>query len=247
MFNSLAVQDFLHSKGFNLFSDIRYREIDDTILVYVESSLVSETIQKQKISKQQIKKMRANIAERFERSCEFILLEDDSRALLEKLIFSEVSEAFDDVEALSISVSAGVAINATISISNDDSRVQTAISEFFASYLEKSDFHLGNIMWTSSIAEPPGNIQLLRVLKIHQPISTKELLDKFKNNPSVNEKWMKRTLDKLRKSGFVQWQKDVKNNETYVLTGKGLMSVPAGKNRNSSDVERALALAKRKW
>ena len=91
----------------------------------------------------------------------------------------------------------------------------------------------------------PSNPTILRKLKIHAPLTTEQLVEVLVSSRSVvpNTRWLQTKLDALRKQGFVVRSPEGK----YSLTELGLELVPYGKVRSSSDVERALALGRRKW
>lgn len=90
----------------------------------------------------------------------------------------------------------------------------------------------------------PSSIFILRLVKIKQPINISGLEILLKEDyPSIHEKWINRQLDGLRKKKFIIRTK----SGQYTLTSLGLVIVPAGTNNNSSDIERALELGKRKW
>jgi hypothetical protein len=91
----------------------------------------------------------------------------------------------------------------------------------------------------------PSNPTILRKLKIHAPLTTEQLAGFLVSSRSVipNARWLQTRLDALRKRGLV-----VRSPEgQYSLTEFGLEIVPYGKTRSSSDIERALALGRRKW
>lgn len=91
----------------------------------------------------------------------------------------------------------------------------------------------------------PTSLALLRAIKVSAPISKEALAHVlWGDKAAVGEvKWLQRKLDGLRKQGLIQRSKD----GMYSLTSDGLVTAPHGKYRSSSDVERALLLARKKW
>ena len=93
-------------------------------------------------------------------------------------------------------------------------------------------------------ASIPSSAMILRSVKILQPATAQEITKYIIDRGflSVPIKWIKSQLDLLRKKKFIIWSK-----ETYSITYEGLSSLPIVRGRSSSDIERALALGKRRW
>ena len=91
----------------------------------------------------------------------------------------------------------------------------------------------------------PSDIMILRRIKIHAPISREQLEDILVGAGTFlpHPRWLQLKLDSLRRKG------DLIRSKTgqYSLTECALNAVPHGGSRSSSDVERALALGRRKW
>lgn len=91
----------------------------------------------------------------------------------------------------------------------------------------------------------PANPMILRRLKTHAPVTTERLANELRSMRSMvpSVRWLQGKLDTLRKQGLV-----TRSSEgAYSLTEGGLSVVPHGKQRSSSDVERALAFGRRRW
>ncbi len=94
-------------------------------------------------------------------------------------------------------------------------------------------------------ADTPTNPMILRRLKIVAPATTEQLAEALSAAGATipETRWLQSKLDTLRKQGFVARS----NAGTYCLTELGLSLVPHSRNRSSSDIDRALALGRRKW
>lgn len=90
----------------------------------------------------------------------------------------------------------------------------------------------------------PSTTAILRAVKIHAPASlpavNQDLLRRGFSCPS--EKWLSYKLDVARKRGLVLRDQDGR----FLLTASGLEVVPWSRTASSSDVDRMLALARRK-
>lgn len=94
-------------------------------------------------------------------------------------------------------------------------------------------------------ANLPSTPVILRRIKVHAPITTDALAQILQSEglSLPDSRWLQRNLDRLRKQALLSRSKAGK----YCLTEKALGVVPRSRNRTSSDVERALALGRRKW
>lgn len=93
-------------------------------------------------------------------------------------------------------------------------------------------------------AEEATDPQVLRILRTIGPCSKEALRDTLEGHecrvPSIQ--WLNRTLDRLRQKGFVRYVGD----GLFSLSPRALFDAPARAGRTSADVQRALALARRK-
>jgi len=115
----------------------------------------------------------------------------------------------------------------------------------FSTYLSAFGFTLGKIHRMGSDKDIPSAIAVLRGLKATSPALPETLSGFLEESGFVvpPERWVDAKLDWLRKQNLVLRRDD----GCYVLTEPGLRVVPHGKGSSSSDVQRALALARRKW
>jgi hypothetical protein len=88
----------------------------------------------------------------------------------------------------------------------------------------------------------PSATVIISTIRTMSPVQIKDLSDKLeaKGHEVPNEVWLRHSLDKLRKSGFIAWRK----GDYYFLTIQGLNALGTEKNRRSPDVVRALELAR---
>ena len=114
-----------------------------------------------------------------------------------------------------------------------------------AGYLSLVDFHLGSFNLTVLHSLPATIPTILRCVKVTEPVSAERLKGELKKlGFSVKPPpWLAHQLDNLRQRKLL-----IRNNrKCYSLTWLGLQSVPVARGRHSSDVARALALARKKW
>lgn len=111
-----------------------------------------------------------------------------------------------------------------------------------ADYLEKANLFLHEVHLRGSSL--PATVVVLRSVKVVQPATVESVTNEISRQgfAAVPPRWVKAQLDRLRRHGLVVWQHDV-----YSITSAGLLILPVSRGRLSSDVERALALGKRRW
>jgi hypothetical protein len=90
----------------------------------------------------------------------------------------------------------------------------------------------------------PSKAVLLRLIKTHSPtFPSLVLLELRKAEFEVEAGWLDSRLDSLRRQGLLVRSA----NGEVSLSDKGSRVVPHGDYRSSSDIERVLALARRRW
>lgn len=121
-------------------------------------------------------------------------------------------------------------------------KMGTDIRHMVKDYLEKVGLTLHEIDLQG--ASMPSSAMLLRTIKVLQPTTAEEVAKHLAKRGFYNVpiRWVKSQLDRLRKMDFITW-----SNKIYSITFTGLSSLPIMRGRSSSDVERALALGKRRW
>ncbi|QQR75739.1 MAG: hypothetical protein IPJ17_09260 [Holophagales bacterium] len=90
----------------------------------------------------------------------------------------------------------------------------------------------------------PASAVVLRAVKKTAPASGREVGVALQDlGFEISEKWLRSRLDTLRRKGLIVRHA----NGDYSLTDEGGRLVPHGDFRASSDIERVLALARRRW
>ena len=245
MVDIAKVQKYFEGKKYDFIVDIRHRPSDDVILLYVPQEKILEKSKKGYTSHRQLEFIKKKIAEEYEMTAEVVVTQSEDHFDLEAGVFQILNRKFDDkVLALYLSFSGEEVVNVWIDVVGLNQGLLDDIEGHIRSILEEANIIINAINWTSTESELPTLAAILRETKINQPIDIKRLLDLLHEDyASISDKWLNRKLDQLRKKGFLRREK----NGCYVLTALAIASVPAGTSYTSSDIERALALGKRKW
>jgi hypothetical protein len=125
---------------------------------------------------------------------------------------------------------------------NDSKR--KAIEKWIQKLFILLDYELGTVSFSFLATKSPGIGQILKYLYVHSPATSQDLRKHMeeKGFRFSSDRWLGSKLDQLARTHAVLWQ-----NGRYLLTEKGLAIVIGTKGRNSSDIQRALALSKKKW
>lgn len=247
MLDKNEIKAHLEAIGREFVVDVRIRAYDETILLYIPLEQVAPKVKNGFTSLRQIKNLKRHIGERFSAPVDVIFIQSDSQISLEAGIFQLLIRRFDNrIKSFYISFSDETTIDSWIGIEAQDldDALKAQISEYLYELTNGAKLTLGNIQWVGAKMDRPSTPALLRLIKKLQPVTASALSRFLKEDyESVDRKWLKRTLDNLRRRGLLYWQRP----GNYALTESSLAVVPAGTLRSSSDIERALALARRKW
>lgn len=225
--------------------DVRVRTYDEAILLYIPRERVAPKVKKGFTSLRQIKNLQKHLGEHFSTAVDVIFVKSESHSDLEAGFFQLLNRRFNErLISFYISFADEKTIDSWIEVQGLDELLETQILEYFSELINGADLILGDIQWSGAKINLPSTPALLRLIKTLQPIEVGALLESLKENyDSVDEKWLTKTLDNLRRKGVLHWQKP----GSYTLTADSLAFVPAGTRRSSSDIDRALALGRRKW
>jgi hypothetical protein len=225
--------------------DVRIRAYDEAILLYIPRERVAPKVKNGFTSLRQIKNLQKHLGEHFSTAVDVIFVKSESHSDLEAGFFQLLNRRFNDrLKSIYISFSDENMIDSWIEVQGLDDLLKAKISEYFSELITGADLILGSIQWVGAKINLPSTPALLRLIKILQPVEAGDLAESLKENyDSVDEKWLTKTLDNLRRKGVLHWQKP----GSYTLTAGSLAFVPAGTRRSSSDIDRALALGRRKW
>ncbi|HCM0829472.1 hypothetical protein HJ170_16905 [Vibrio parahaemolyticus] len=226
-------------------SDVRIRYSDNALLLYVPRDKVGSKVTANFTSERQLSNVKKQLSDKYSVDVEVIYKISESNETLESSCFDILNKKFKDViSAFYMSFLNVSTVDLWIAAEELDDKLKEEISNSVNIILSEAELQIRNIQWINPLYELPSAPFVLKELKIRQPISLEELSSALSSEfPVINEKWLNRLLDKLRKKKFVSREKV----GLYQLTELGLLSLPSAGSSNSLDVQRALALGRRKW
>lgn len=245
MYEVDEIKEYLKEGNRFFVEDVRYRPSDGVLLLYVPRIYVADRASKTSTSVRQLQNIAKNLKDKYSADVVIIYTLSKSHQELEASLYEVLNFRFDNkILTFFISFLGDGTIESWIEVSGLNDDLKTKIETFYRNALDGASHKVGKVHWLSSQDDLPTKLALLRIVKSHQPISVGEFLGRLREEyVEVDEKWLKRSLDQLRKKEFVHWQRPGE----YVLTYDGLGAVPTGNRRSSSDIERALALGRKKW
>ena len=244
----LSLKAFLADRKVDYVSSVRVIAETKSVILDVPRERLGDTASPRMTSKRQLDRLATAIQNEFGLSVLFALrsegllndIESGLRATLERRFPGAISElvvSFPTVKHAEVifrrSGQSGEGIGAEI---------QAVILEF----LREAKFDGIEIDELSAELPKPGLMNILKALKSCAPASVDQLLVYLSEHEfsCPNNRWLSSRLDVARKREWV-----VRSSEgMFALTVEGLKVVPATRRRNSSDIERILALGrKKKW
>lgn len=246
MSNLLKIQQYLTSKGLAFVNASRINVTSNTLLLEVPRDKVHSISSPNYTSKRQLSFISSAISKKFDVHVVITIRDSSSlddvaaglRAILKRTFNDVVSDVF---------VSFPSATNAVVwvEITNIvDRQYQKKLEEFASLNLKNLGIEIDAFEVVYPAQPQPSVVAILRAVKMLAPAPVERILDYLNGRgficPSVS--WLSSKLDGARKRGFI-----VRSTlGQFSLTSEGLDVVPRSRSSSSSDVERMLALAKRK-
>jgi hypothetical protein len=242
------LRDFLAARGIHFVSEVKANRTPPVnFALFVPGDRVAERAGRNQISRRQMKRLQLDLKERLGLVVEWIVTPGPQTTTMEAALLELLNARYPGAaSAIYISSPRIVPVSVWIEPSpKAASRPQLADLEVVCSELLRLYGIKDLVVMYGESDDLPTNPMILRRLKIHAPVTTERLANELRSMRSIvpNVRWLQGKLDTLRKQGLA-----TRSSEgSYSLTEEGLSIVPHGTQRSSSDVERALALGRRRW
>ncbi|MDO9317559.1 MAG: hypothetical protein Q7V56_05095 [Gammaproteobacteria bacterium] len=239
------IVDILDSALKSMISEVRIRDSDGAIVLYLPENKVAEKVSPGFTSIRQLKNVERKLSKKFSKEVVVVFTLSSDHLEIESAIFTILKTKYPDrVLSLLFSADSEKKFNAWIEFIEPSDDLKRELESYLQSVFETIELSLGDITWISFNSDSPTVPFLLRLLKTVQPVSAEMLFIKLHiEYPGITERWLRNKLDQMRKKKLLVREQA----GTYVLTYDALSTVPAGANRSSSDLNRALDLGRRKW
>lgn len=240
------MMQFLADRGARYVSSVRLVEDAGTVILEVPRSRLSDTAGKGMTSRRQLAQLRSAITRRFELrvvitfQAEELLADVEAglRALLERNLPGKFSNL-----AVSFPTSNSADVWGFMNENGTNTEVES-VRALIEQYLKEAKFSSINVQVSGAAKPQPSLVAILRSVKTHAPAELSQLLADLdvRGFGCPSDRWLSAKLDAARKSGLVIRSQPGK----YTLSLEGLSAVPVSTRKTSSDIDRVLALARRK-
>lgn len=244
-YNVSEIQAFLNTRQASFVSAFRLNEMSRSVLLEIPRDLVRSTSGDGFTSNRQLtflsraleKRFDLRVLTAFRDSQQHIDLESGLRAMLVRRFEGLVIDV-----RMSFPVSDHALVWVTLGIAPDATSMK--VREHVINFLMESKIVCDGIEFLSPALPEPSTIAILRTVKTLAPVTLDGISANLRSRgmPSPSDRWLAGRLDGARKRGLLVRQKI----GTYVLTAAGLHVVPHTRSGSSSDVDRMLAMAKRR-
>lgn len=237
---------FVNERGASFVSSARYISANNTLILDIDAESIGDTVGPNRTSRRQISFLSSAIKKRFQvrvivslRAGKILTdLESGLKAVLQRRYpnnYSGLVASFPSTNRAAVWISLEALVD-----SETDQSIRRTVLEF----LDHAGIHSVDIEIASPSLPAPSTVAILRSLKRLAPVDLNTLMKDLADRrlPCPSAKWLSQKLDGARKRGLVVYMTD----HRYTLTVDGLGLVPTSKSRSSSDIDRVLALARRK-
>ncbi len=241
------LRDFLRARRVTRVKVQERRSAGIDFVLYVPGDSVSLRVGHHQTSVRQMDRLRADIKSRLNLDVDWIITQDDRVAALEAALLAALEARFP-VTFTTVSVSAlqlspvWVWFETTPGADNRPS--EEVLNKMAAHIFGAFELEPPVALYVDS-SDLPTSPMILRRLKTNSPTTSESLAERLRKDRVMipNLEWLQTKLDTLRRKGLIARAED----GTYAMTEEGLRIVPHGRSRSSSDIERALALSRKRW
>lgn len=171
----------------------------------------------------------------------------DAVSVLEELVRTTTTFVLGHVpEAVHVSVRRTGKASVLVALAKVDDDAKTKLRQVIATLLRSAGLSLDGLSLVSPMREDISDARLLRATKVLAPCDGSAVARRLKEMDDIDiaADLVHRRLDILRQKGLLVYL----GNRRFALTLRGLASVPVSTTRrDSSDIERVLALARSQW
>jgi hypothetical protein len=241
-----SLKAFISSRGADYVTAVRVIEETKSAILDVPRERVGDTASGRLTSARQLARLASDIKKSFDLSVTFAMRSQGDLAAIEAGLRATLDRRYPDVLS-EVVFSFPTKDRAEVlfrlsgkSESVSGSQVQAAI----VTLLDEANFLDVQVEELATELPLPSLMNVLRAVKVCAPATVEQLACHLEANdfsvPTI--RWLSSKLDVARKREWVLRS----NDGVFALTVEGLKVVPAARRRNSTDIERVLALGKRK-
>jgi len=245
LFNSEYILSFIDDRLKKFINEVRFRSSDEVILIYVYRGKIAEKVRPGFTSLRQMNNLASRLSQQLSLEVDVIFTIKGDHQGLEDALYQMLKHKFPDaVVSFYMSLADEITVNSWVEISGLTEEIKNKVEDYCSTIFQEADLNLGVIEWIDSVDDLPALPLLLKYLKTNQPIKIEYFEQVLRGDfPAVSKGWLNQKLDQCRRKNLIIREKE----GIYCLSAKGLSIVPAGAWYTSSDIDRVLALGRKKW
>ena len=243
------LRDYFAAKKFNFATDILLRPNQPEVVVSIPESSLAEKASKERTSHHQLAILRAQIFRQLGLKIEFVFIRDALQQKIEAGLNALIQSRYSgQIGAAFLSAQNHANYDVWIEQTAEgigDFRLPEGFMDAASGYFSLVGANLGAVRIIGAQTKAPSFSVILRSAKRLSPVGVDDLRNLLEELGFIvpTAGWLESKLDTLRRRNLLVRLK----TGQYVLSESGLIAVPITKTRNSSDIERALALGRGKW
>lgn len=244
--NASTIQAFLNERQAGFVSAVHFNLLSNTVLLEVPRDRVRSTAGQGFTSNRQLTFLAKALEQRFDLRVVTTFRDSQQLTDLESGLRAMVTRRFPNlvVDArLSFPTGDRALVWVSLSTAADDA-TSGELQGHVRSFLSEAQVTCEGVEFLTPALPEPSTTAILRTVKILAPVNLDGITTDLQKRgmPSPSDRWLAGRLDSARKRGLVIRQQ----GGTYVLTAAGLQVVPHSRSKSSSDIDRMLAMAKRR-
>ncbi len=245
-----AASEYLDARGASFVRSILHDSDQGVLVVTVDPAAVAARVSTGKTSRRQLSLLEKEASQALGINVKFAVLphahelklEEELRVLLRAALAIPLRDVFFGT---STSGRITVWVHPQQESTTIPSRTWKSAESLLKEHLATRGLRLDSLVRSSTSARQPGLMDVLKAVKASQPADTVEIVRILSTRGFAPPppRWLTSTLDLLRKRRLLVRQPD----GTFVVTSAALSAIPHRRDRGSSDIDRALALGRRRW
>lgn len=241
------LKEYLAKRHANYIESIRAHHSSDLVWITVRESAIAGHSSTTQTSRRQLSYLAKAIKQELGINTEFLITRDDDQQNIEAGLNSLIKLQMPGVvRDCLLSLSDDGSMNVWLEPAGERSAtIMSALEAMIRDYFRIFKIQLGGVNWIQSDDTEPSLIEIVRMVKVIAPATITQIEDGLRKSGYhiFSTSWIQNKLDLARKRKLL-----IRTDENrYALTEEGLTIIPHGTTSTSSDIDRALALGKRKW
>lgn len=245
-----TLRAFISSRKADYITGVRVIEETKSAFLDVPRERIGDKVSKGSTSVRQLDRLASEIKKAHGLTVTFIFRDKGNLAALESGWRVALTRLYPDaLSDLDFSFPTNDRVAALFSLSGNSESISGAeVRNAIEDLLKAANFKSVQVEELPADLPSPNLLNILKGLKVCAPVTVDQLASHLKEQgfSFPDNRWLSKKLDSARKRGLVVRSNGSGVQGRYSMSIEGLSVIPAPRRRNSSDIERILALGRRK-